>query len=229
MPPYFLLPLFLIFSASANAQVYKCKGANQQVVYSDSPCGKDHIEVVTDIMMFDPNSPAEDGRSRVMRQLDSAVISAIDANDLTRARALATTQEHKTWVAQAEKEVASQPQKSEATLKAELASSSACENAKRKLEAEANASFSNPEVLDARKSLMYAACGVVEPVIIQQQSQPGYVYGYPYRFRYNESKGYRKGFGKGFDRHDPDRRPGSHPGSPGKSGKSVYSAPPRKQ
>jgi hypothetical protein len=226
MSPYLLLPLLWVFSASANAQVYKCKGANQQVVYSDSPCAKGHVEVITDIMVFDPGSPAEDGQSRVMRQLDNAVIAAINANDMTRAKALATTPEHKAWVAQAEKELANQPQKSEATLKAEMASSSACENAKRNLEAEANSSFSNPDVLNARKSLMYTACGVVEPVIIQQQSQPGYIYGYPYRFRHNEPKGYRKQFGQ---RHDPDRRPRGQSNSSIKPGKSLYSAPPRKQ
>ncbi|MDP2247735.1 MAG: DUF4124 domain-containing protein [Nitrosomonadales bacterium] len=226
MSPYILLPLLLVFSASAHAQVYKCKSANQQVVYSDSPCDKGHVEVITDIMMFDSNSPTEDSQSRVMRQLDNAVISAINANDLDRAKALATTSEHKAWVAQAEKEIASQPQKSEATLKAEMASSTACENAKRNLEAEAKASFSNPEVLEARKSLMYAACGVIEPVVIQQQSQPSYIYGYPYRFRYNESKGYRKDYGH---RKGSDHKSRYEYSPSQKSGISIYSAPSRKQ
>lgn len=189
MSPNFTVPCLFLFSLAASmpvsAEVYKCEGQNQQVIYSDSPCDNGHGEIITDIMVAYPDSQ-EDSRSRVMRQLDDAVKSALVANDLVRAKALSTTAEHRTWITEAEKEIANKPQKTETALKAEMASSTACQKAKSSLEAEANASFSNPEVLEARKSLMYTACGVIEPVVIQQHAQPNYIYGYPYRFRYNE-------------------------------------------
>lgn len=228
MSRYFILPCLvafsLAFSMPASAQVYKCRGQNQQVIYSDSPCDNGHGEIITDIMVAYPNSQVDDSRSRVMRQLDDAVKSALAANDLVRAKALSTTAEHRAWITEAEKEIASKPQKSESALKAEMASSTACQKAKSSLEAEANASFSNPEVLEARKSLMYAACGVIEPVMIQQQAQPNYIYGYPYRFRYNEPH-HRHRHGQ---HYQPDREPRHQSKFPIKRSTSGYFAPSRK-
>ncbi|CAG0965867.1 hypothetical protein MTYP_00987 [Methylophilaceae bacterium] len=217
MSPVLLLPLLVIFSTTAHAQVFKCRNANHQVVYSDTPCGTGSVQIITDIMVNDPHTANADGKPPVMQQLDAAVKSAIAANDLTRAKALATTPEHKEWVAAAVKENAQLPGKSEAQLKMEKSSSAECKKAKRNLEAEANASFSNPDVLSARKSLMYTACGVVEPVILDQQPQSTILYGYPYRYRYNDY--YRP------HQHHPHRKPG-HSGDKPKT--SKFSDPARK-
>lgn len=222
MSPYYFFPCLLAFSLSVHGQVYKCIGMDQQVIYSDSPCANGHGEIVTDITVAVPDSPVEDNRNRIMRQLDDAVISALLANDLVRAKALSTTAQHRAWIMEAEKELASQPQKSEATLKAEMASSTACRKAKASLEAEANASYSNHEVLEARKSLMYAACGVVEPVVIQQQVQPDYIYGYPYRFRENDRHRYRHRH----EQHNPPyREPRRQSKFPSELNASGYSGP----
>src|SRR5690606_12980276 len=133
MSIYYLLPLILLASTTANAQVYKCRSADQKTIYSDSPCTSGHVQVLTDIVAINPSASSNHDTSTVMQQLDIAVKSAISAGDLHRAQALATTPEHKTWVTAALKERASQPEKSEAVLKAEMASSTACEKAKRNL------------------------------------------------------------------------------------------------
>jgi hypothetical protein len=192
MSPYLAIPIVLLFSATAHAQVYKCQNDKQQVVYSDSPCPAGNTEQVTNIKLNEPQADGFNNNSNLMRQLDGAVKSAILAGDLTKAAALATTFEQKQWVADAQMVQNNQPQKSEAVLKADMASSAACLSARRNLEKEANALLPDANVLEAKKGLMHSACGSSEPVIVQQQLQPQFVYGYPHRFRYNGHEEYQK-------------------------------------
>lgn len=95
MSPLLLVPLLVIFTSTAHAEVYKCQTANNQIVYSDTPCEADSKEIATDIMSPAPLSVDTGSKANIMRQLDAAVKSAIVANDMTRARALVTTTEHK--------------------------------------------------------------------------------------------------------------------------------------
>lgn len=192
MYPYLAIPIVLLFSASAQAQVYKCQNNKQQVIYSDSPCPAGNTELVTNIKLNEPQAAGFNGTSNLMLKLDNAVRSAILAGDLTKAGALATTLEQKQWVADAQFKQNNQPQKSEALLKAELASSVACQSARRSLEAETKALLPDANVLAAKRSLMHSACGTTEPLIVEQLLQPRFVYGYPHRFRYNPGKGYQK-------------------------------------
>jgi hypothetical protein len=183
MPALLLTTLLTIFSSAAYAQVYKCKDAENQIIYSDTPCLPGSKEIATDINTLQPANADPDAAAGIMRQLDAAVKSAIAANDMTRANALAMSEKHREWIAVAIREQALHTDKSPAELQAQKASSSECATAKRSLEAEVNARNSNPEVLGARKSLMYAACGIVEPVIIEQQTPTTMLYNYPYRPR----------------------------------------------
>lgn len=192
MSPFLTIPIVLLFSASAQAQVYKCQNDKQQVIYSDSPCPAGNTELITNIKLNEPQVNGFNSTSHLMLQLDNAVKSAILAGDLTKAGALATTFEQKQWVADAQTKQNNQPQKSEATLKAEMATSQACASARRDLEKETKALLPDTGVLEAKRSLMHSACGSTEPLIIQQQAQPWFVYGYPHRFRYNGPKGYQK-------------------------------------
>lgn len=102
MSPYLAIPIVLLFSATAHAQVYKCQNDKQQVVYSDSPCPAGNTEQVTNIKLNEPQADGFNNNSNLMRQLDGAVKSAILAGDLTKAGALATTFEQKQWVADAQ-------------------------------------------------------------------------------------------------------------------------------
>ncbi len=192
MSPYLAVPIALLFSVPAHAQVYKCQNAKQQVVYSDSACPAGNTEQITNIKLNEPPSNGPNNHSNLMHQLDGAVKSAILAGDLTKAAALATSFEQKQWVADAQMIQNNQPHKSEAMLKADMANSAACLSARRSLEKEANALLPDTNVLEAKKDLMHSACGSSEPVIVQQPVQPRYVYGYPYRFRYTPHREYQK-------------------------------------
>lgn len=216
MSPSLAIPLLLLLSLPAQAQVYKCQSASQQTIYSNMPCPAGNVEVMTDIKLNDPQSNPAGNSSNLMRQLDSAVKTAILAGDLNRAQALATTYEHKQWVAEAISKEASQPQKSEALLKAELAASSDCAVARRNLEAASNASLPDAEILNAKTSLMHAACGSTEPIIVQQQVQPSFGYGYgprygykhPQRFGYNDYNKPHQYHGQRPAKPDIKHRPG---------------------
>jgi hypothetical protein len=185
------IPIILLFSASAQAQVYKCQNEQQQVIYADSPCPAGNTEFVTDIKLYEPDSDHLSAYNlsdspNLMRRLDGAVKSAILAGDLIKAGALASTIEQKQWVAEAQLQQNNQPQKSDAMLKAEMASSAACQNARRNLENEANARLPDTRALEAKRSLMHSACGSTKPLIVQQTVASGFAYRYPHRFRYNE-------------------------------------------
>lgn len=204
LSPLLALPIILLFSASAHAQVYKCKNDKQQVIYSDSPCPAGNTEQITNIKLNEPETNSFDSSSNIMRQLDIAVKSAILAGDLNKAGALATTFEQKQWVADAQINQNNQPQKSEAVLKAEMASSAACQSARRSLETESNALLPDANALEAKRSLMHSTCGSTEPLIVEQPVQPRFVYGYPHRFRYNPPKGYQKHLGQTYGtKHRP--------------------------
>jgi hypothetical protein len=220
LPLLLMTALFIPFSL--HAQVYKCKSPDNHVIYSDRPCGGPSVQIITDIMIHESDLNVMDDKPEVMRQLDSAVMAAIANNDLTRAKALATTHEHREWVAAAIKENAQKPGKTEAELQSERANSSECIRAKRNLEAEANNGYSNPDVLSARKSLMYTACGQIEPVILQQQQAPNTIlYGFPYGNRFNQFP-YQDQWR--FQHHQQGR-----PGGAGRPGRPPRHQPPTQQ
>ena len=167
-----LIPLLLFaFAAPAAVQVYKCQNGDG-VVYSDAPC-KSGAQTVTDIQTRIP-ATASAGPSLTQR-MDEAVRSAIAAGELQRARALATTAQHQAWIAAAQRERTIAFGRTEADLSAERGDSQACQQAIRSLELEASSPFDEPEALDAKRSIMRAACGIREPVEINHQEAPATV------------------------------------------------------
>ena len=201
----------MLAASPAQAQVYKCTNATGKVVYSDSPCVSG-TQILTDILP--PEAvPAADPmqKSVVSLQIDAAVRAAIAQNDLDRARALATTNEHWLWIAAAQNNNALPVMgRTEADLSAEQASSQECQQAKRSLELEADASFVRPDALSAKKSLMRAACGIREPIEVVND-QP-YSTFFPYAGR--------RGFGNQFPHRPPRPQP-----VPDKPAISVFSGP----
>lgn len=186
-----LMPMFavLLFSATAHAQVYKCV-SETGVVYSDSPCADAANQTVTGI-----NGSASQGhpqalpqKSPVIVQLDTAVKSAIALNDLNRAEALATTREHWEWIAEARK---SSPQSARAEA-SDPAASAECQQAKTALDQEAGKPFPDPEILEAKRSLMYASCGFSEPPTAVVTGAPAVgifpYYGNPYGFNHHPQR-----------------------------------------
>jgi Domain of unknown function (DUF4124) len=198
--------LLLLFSVNlATAEVYKCANEKNKIVYSDTPCHPGSTQTVTEIQ----NSPAlnqsdlqssDKKQSSVMRQLDNAVKSAIAAEDLIRAEALAITVEQHEWVAEAKKEFARYMAagRTEADLAAEKGSSDECLEAKHSLEKEAGSSFRKPDVLAAKTSLMRVSCGLkddVEPIYADQT--------YSSPFLFNPYYSHRRPV-----HHRPDQQPG---------------------
>lgn len=179
MPPIiWALMLALLATGTANAQVYKCKSAKGVIVYSDTACAPGTQQSMPDIQSQAPATsiPADD--NALTRQMDAAVKNAIAADDLIRARALATTDEQKAWVRATEKEAATRSAGGKDSTLAARADSAACKAAQRNLEAEA-AGSRDPVTLNARTNLMRAACGL-DAADAGSQSDYGRSLVYPY-------------------------------------------------
>ena len=190
-----LLPILalLLLAAPVHAQVYKCVGEDG-VVYSDSPCAEDSSQTLTGIdSAAQPEAtPILAHKPPVIVQLDTAVKSAIAVNDLTRAEALATTREHWEWIAEARKNI---PQATAAS-NLDPSASPECQQAKSQLEYEAGKPFPDEDILQAKRSLMYASCGLSEPLqVVNEAPAVGFFpyYGnphayprYPHRFPHGQ-------------------------------------------
>lgn len=183
MPLLMPIVALLLLSAPAHAQVYKCISEDNGVVYSDSPCNASDSQTLTGISTENTNAaPALAHKPPVILQLDTAVKSAIAVNDMARAEALATTREHWEWIAEARKNT-SQVARAEA---GDPATSQECQQAKSELDHEAGRPFPDPEVLQAKRSLMYASCGLSEPLeVVTEAPAVGFFpyHGNPYVHR----------------------------------------------
>lgn len=173
-PIVLVISLLVFFASPVNAEVYKCENEKNKVIYSDTPCHSNSTQTVTDIQAnLDINQnglqSSEKKQSSVMRQLDSAVKSAIAEEDFVRADALALTKEHHEWIAAAKKDAArSVAGRTEADLIAEQSNSDECKQAKLSLEKEAGSSFHKPDVFAAKTSLMHVSCG------LRDETEPNY-------------------------------------------------------
>lgn len=208
------LALLLAFAAPAHAEVYKCQDQDGKIVYSDAPC-KSGTQTVTDIPVTIPDADAANHSesSALARQMDTAVKTAIADGDLHRAQALATTREHWDWIAAAKREANETPilGRTEADLSAERGDSQACQQAIRSYELEASSSFDEPEALNAKKSIMHAACGIKEPLEANNYPAPATALYPPLGLRphYRRGLGYppRAGWGNRAHRHPPPAEP----------------------
>jgi hypothetical protein len=179
-----LMPLLtlLLLAAPAHAQIYKCISEDNGVVYSDSPCITGDSQTLSGIgTPHADTAPTPPRKPPVILQLDTAVKAAIAVNDLARAEALATTREHWEWIAEARKDTLQLAQ-AEA---ADPAASQECQQAKNELDYEAGRPFPDPEVLQTKRSLMYASCGLSEPFeVVTEAPAVGFFpyYGSPYAY-----------------------------------------------
>lgn len=185
------MAVMAICASNTYAQVYKCQ-SGKKTVYSDKPCATNAQQTITDIDTnpdTDNNnvsdSPTDTPKPpqnihTLNKQLDSAVKSAIDSGDLVRANALASTDEQRGWVNQAQKEEKKALQgRTESDLMAEKAASADCKNAKQALEIAADG-FPDSSEIAVKTSLMHAACGVKEPAPVIYTNPAPRFYGYPH-------------------------------------------------
>ena len=196
--PILLASLALLMMAfPAQAQVYKCTSTQGRVVYSDSPCTKGNQQSLPDISNTpQATTPTIAGRKpAVIQQLDTAVKSAIAVNDLNRAEALATTSEHWKWIGEARKSVSQTARNQDQ----DPAQSSECQQAKTQLDYEAAKPFPDADVLQTKRSLMYASCGIPEPVEVVTEAPAVRFFPYqwnrhprhPHRFPHGQKPGWQ--------------------------------------
>lgn len=170
-----------LFTSHVNAQVYKCTFVDDatrqsKVVYTDSPCHQAQKQTLTAIQTKSPPLSAQALQTAQLAQLaqasaiDSAVTRAVLNQDFKLAKSLATTKEHWRLIAIAESEVApeilvvvkNQP---------EVSTADECAQAKYDFESVSRTSWRDKDLVAAKKSVMYVACGVPEPV----QNRPIFV------------------------------------------------------
>lgn len=158
--------LLVLAAAPTKADIYKCESLKGKIIYSDTPCHSNSTQTLTDIRSDIVTNDQSLGKTKpaVIRQMDEAVKSAISVGDFERANTLAVTSEQRSWIANAKKDssVNTTSERSRVNIANEQSESSECKQAKLALEREANSSFHKADVLKAKTSLMYAACGLNE-------------------------------------------------------------------
>lgn len=160
-----------LLSTHANAEVYKCTSADSvtgknKVVYSDAPCAKSEKQTLTAIPL-QSQLAKQTPEATPAATLDAAVASAVLSRDFKLAKSLAATKEHWRLIAIAEGEAVTQPlivANSQPTVSRE----EECADAKYNFESVSRTSWRDKDLVAAKKSVMYVACGVPEPV----QNQP---------------------------------------------------------
>lgn len=160
-----------IFSSHAFAQVYKCTFKDEvtrqnKVVYSDSPCGKAEKQTLITIQAkSQPDTQAQQtAQLAQVKALDLAVTNAVLSRDFKLAKSLAVTKEHWRLIAIAEGEAT--PQVLTVVNSQPVVSREAeCAQATYDFDYVSSTSWRDKDLVAAKKSIMYATCGVSEPVV----------------------------------------------------------------
>lgn len=164
-----------LFTMQVNAQVYKCAHVDDvtrqhKVVYSDSPCTKTEKQTLIDIQAKSQVSAQTMLTTQLasVSTVDAAVTRAVLNQEFKLAKSLATTKEHWRLIAIAEGESAPQPLPQPlivANTQAVVSPAYECALAKDDFESTSSTSWRDKDLVAAKKNVMYAACGVVNPVV----------------------------------------------------------------
>jgi hypothetical protein len=168
------------FASGASAQVYKCTFADNQthqnkVVYTDMPCHKSAQQTITDISEASKNSVKNQKIAYTTIDLDNAVTQAVLNKNFALAKSLAKTKEHWRLIAITENATpVSENDKPENVIQSP--SDNACERAQHDFDSTSQLYWRDRELVAAKKSVMYALCGVPEggynqqypPIIVAQ-------------------------------------------------------------
>lgn len=168
---YFLSIAGFLFTSHVNAQVYKCTFVDDatlqsKVVYTDSPCHETQKQTLTAIQTKSPPLSAQALQIAQLAQasaVDSAVTRAVLNRNFKLAKSLAATKEHWRLIATAEGEAAPQVLVV-ANSQPSTSPEAECAQAKDDFEYVSRNSWRDKDLVAAKKSVMYVACGVPEPV-----------------------------------------------------------------
>lgn len=138
---------FLFWTDLTFAQtVYRCKDNKGGVTFRDSPCQGHAREEVMDIQ---PNILNRSGDRERQLELENKLLKQQLQNQ-------ATTQPQQSQTQQA-------PQRTPADLQAQQIDTIKCERARRDYEVTASSTANSPQIIEAKRSMMYGACGMSEP------------------------------------------------------------------
>ncbi|MES1978124.1 MAG: DUF4124 domain-containing protein [Pseudomonadota bacterium] len=136
------LALALACISGAQAQThYKCQNSSGKVEFSDTPCSADlsHGKVRARANSLDSSG----NRELILRQENERLKEQLNEREKAAAP--------------------SAPQRTQADLQAERIDQLACERARRDYEVTASSKFNSPEIIEAKRSMMYGTCGMQEP------------------------------------------------------------------
>jgi hypothetical protein len=168
----------LLLTTHVNAEVYKCtfedsETSQNKVVYSDEPCNKSEKQTLTTIQLKSPLTAPPLAQPQALQappatqlaqaELDAAVTRAVLNRDFKLAKSLAVTKEHQRLISIAE-DKAMLPPEIVAHNQAVVAREAECAQAKDNFEVVSRTSWRDKDLVAAKKSIMYAACGIAEPV-----------------------------------------------------------------
>lgn len=175
-----------LLTTHVNAEVYKCTfednaTSKTKVVYSDEPCSKSERQTLTTIQLKSPLTAPDPNLAQVQTlqtpptqleqaELDAAVTRAVLNRDFKLAKMLAVTKEHQRLIAVAEDKTVL-PSEIVAHNQAVVAREVECAQAKDNFEVVSRTSWRDKDLVAAKKSIMYVACGIAEPV----QNRPVFV------------------------------------------------------
>lgn len=173
----------LVLADSAFAQVYKCTtiDANSQqakVAYTNMPCDKSAKQSVTDISEIANKSVKNQTVKYTGSDLGNAVTQAVLNKNFALAKSLANTKEHWRIIAMTESAGQAPPiaARDESINMAKGNTENACERAQYDFDSTSRLYWRDRELVAAKKSVMFALCGVpeqVQPIVVAQpHAQP---------------------------------------------------------
>jgi hypothetical protein len=173
----FVILLTTFICGHASAAVYKCttfdKQSNKQsIIYSDSPCSESVKQTVVDVQTRPVNNDIKSDDSA----LDLKITRAVLKRDFKLAKSLATSKEHWQLISMAESGQQSSIQTAP-IVTAQTTYRDECTNARNDYESTARNRWRDEELIATKKTSMFAACGIAEPI----QENATIVVGYPHR------------------------------------------------
>ena len=162
----FVLAATLPFAAIG--QTYKCKTPTGGTTFSDVPCPVGMRQEQVAPRDAPAYSAPQDSNARM---LTAKVAEALGSGDFGRAKGLAVTTEHWQMISNAENGLR-QPTtgRTDADLRAESKNSRECKEAQRSYDVEASSIRKDGAQINAAKRMMYSACGMNEPTVIENKT-----------------------------------------------------------
>lgn len=157
-----ILSVAMLAAGHASAEVYKCTSYdslnNKEItIYTDAPCGEQLKQTVINVPVKSNTTASPDQTS-----LDLRVAQAVLDQNFALAKSLATSKEHWRLISMAEGKQLTI--KTAPVVNNQIDAQNACTDARNAYESAASARWPDEALITIKKSSMYAACGVTDPI-----------------------------------------------------------------